>query len=151
MDLITKGQFDRAIRIIRETLQEFEHTEVRQILVLALGKAGRYDEAISLCREGMRRYPGESEWRQRLSTALHNYAVQLIDNKSYDRALGCFEESLTLTGDEVTRKMMAQCYALRALTKLNAGNRWGARQDLQESARLDPRDSTVRDLLRQIS
>jgi tetratricopeptide (TPR) repeat protein len=150
-DLIAKGQPDRAIRMVREALMEFEHSSMRLCLVVSLNKANRFEEGIAAAREGMARHPGESEWRQALSTALHNYAVRLANQDRYDAAISSFQESFNLAGDQITREMMAQCYASRGVSKANSGNRWGGRQDLQEAARLDPSDSTIRRLLHELS
>ena len=97
-------------------------------------KAGRVEEAVALCREGLSRYP-------EYTTARLILAKSLMSQDSFAQALEELDAILT------TAPRDAQCHRLAAEAHRRAGNLDAAVRHLEQAVALDPGDRESRALL----
>lgn len=150
-EALDKNQYSQAVDAAREALQYVDNSDTRQIVAVCLFRAGRQDDAIQELRGALARDRSNQEVKHQLHVWLHNRAVELANADRHDSAIDYFRQSLELENSPDTRRMLAQVYGNRAVTKFQRGDSWGAKQDLQEALKYDPRNSDIRSALNRIS
>lgn len=150
-EALDKNQYSQAVDAVREALQYVDNSNTRQALAICLFKAGRQDEAIQELRNALSRDRNNQELKHQLHVWLHNRAVEHSNADRYDSAIDYFRQSLELENSADTRRMLAQIYGNRAVSKFRRGDQWGAKQDLQTALQYDPSNSDIRSALYRIS
>jgi tetratricopeptide (TPR) repeat protein len=144
LELAEARQVERGIRLARAVLAERELAGVRNCLIQICNRAERYEEAIAAIGDGLTRDPSIVERRRWLCVALHNRGVQLANEDRHDEAISYFKQALRIENEQVSRRQLAQALGMRAAERARSGNRWGAREDLEEAVRYDPANETLR-------
>jgi tetratricopeptide (TPR) repeat protein len=145
------NRLDTAVTVLREALTYVDDSVTRRFLASLYHRLDRPGEAVTVLAEGYARLPGDPELAGALATAVHNEAIRLADSRRFDEAIAAFHRALGISDSPVTRKMLAQTYALRGMDRVNAGDRHNGLGDLQRAVQLDPSDPALYRALRTVA
>ncbi len=95
-------------------------------------------------------YENTPENRHHLCIALHNYGVDLANADRHTDAIRYLLEALQMENDPTTRRIIAQVYVSRGISRYKNGDRYGGRQDVEEALRYDPYNNDIRNIYHQM-
>ncbi len=121
-----------------------QNTDWSDGLIVAFREQDRFDEAIQVLKSRVQRDPNDTDLQNRLHVLLHNYGIHLANRDRFDQSIDVLKQALSMQPSQDTRTAVAQVLVARAAKKLERGDRYGARQDLQEAGRYNPGDPDIR-------
>lgn len=105
---------------------------------IALGKAKRWNEAISQHEQAVKLDPSNKQFRINLSAARCTYGIERMSQKDYQGAAHLFRKALTAIGDNaLAAKNLSEAISKQGLDPTNADNRLGLGDQLAYSGDLE--------------
>lgn len=150
VDALKANRERQALGLLEEARNYGDDAELLYLIAIIYGNMGRLEEKVQLLSAAYQANPSDSDIRQAYQISLHNRGVQYANADRYDQAIKDMTLALQIMDSNETRKMLAQCYALRGVRKANSADRYGAISDVDQALRLDPYNSDFRRLRNQL-
>lgn len=141
----------QALGLLEEARNYGDDAELLYFIAILYGNMGQLEEKLKFLSMAYREDPSNSNIREAYHISLHNRGVQYANQDRYDQAINDLISSLKIIDNNDTRKMLAQCYALRGVQKANNGDRYGAINDIDQALKYDPYNSDFRTLKYRLS
>ncbi len=147
LDLGKERRWQEALALALEA-KYYEDDEPTCMLIAAMFESlDRIDEAVTVLRGGMQRYPQSTDVKEAVWRILHNRGVAYGNKSMWDQSVNDLRAALAILYNANTAQNLAIALLNRAVTKVQRGDRLGGRKDAEEAVRFDPNNRNARQFL----